>query len=674
MTTNLKIGYPDIPFNATSLLVTDSYSADENNVITGARSIISRATTDVAWTNEFEFASTSTSNYFGIAKASLLKKAGVTSVLLRGSSASYYTPEDVGFPVFWLDSTKFITRDETTYKVSEVLERSTYTDSYVQATTGTQPILTRADNKSNLIYYSEEIDNAAWTKTGVTITANLFADPLGISSIASVDTVIASAGAGNHYVAEISPTLGAGQTGLTYRLSAYLQYGNHQYVQILESGDGTVRTATVDLASGTISAGSGILTSSIEALGSYRYRATITFTRTTNNNLTIAIGFDNTSNSSSIASFTATGAEFFDLWGVQLNEVDADATYLKTTDKQEYQGVNGNRSLRFFGAQSLDYNLGGTPSQVDITSDLSIYAVIKPKNTNTATNYVILSCETLSASGYIFRIDPNAGNFDPVFRTSQAGANTFIRGTAGSVTINTTQILGVQRNGATSTHYLNGSSNGSGAVSDPVSATALFQVGTGSGQSFNGNICEILIFNFNLPTLARQAVENYLTSKWITAPVYQNHDLQTTTLGGPDQEDLFTTFTETSSYTHWIVTFESVTPNKRPLSKIYLGTLFDLGRDPNYDMKTTKIYLSESAPDGLLEIELSWSGITNDKRIEFDNKIGIWKRENPVYLYQTYYTGHVYDYNPIHCQLLNYQWEPIENSQNNLKCTFREIR
>lgn len=670
MTTNLQIGYPDIPFNSTSINVSDSYSSEEKNLVTGSRSIVAKAANNITYTNEFEFVATSTANYFALTRAKLLKKAGVTSVILRGSNGSITAPSVVTGAQLWIDATKKVTRDSTTNKATEIFDRTANNYKFEQTTAANQPILTRADNKANWCLYSEQFDNAAWSKASVTVTANNIADPNGTLT---ADKITCSAGNAQHYVGELSPTLGAGIIGKSYRLSVYLKYGNYQYIQILESGDGTIRAATVDLINNTISAGTGVTATSITAIGSGWYRATITFTRTTNNNITLAFAFDNTSGSTSIPTWLAAGTEYVYLWGAQFQESDADTTYLQTTSAQEFQGVNGNRTLRFFGSQSLGYNLGGTPAGLNITTDISIFAVIKPNNADLATNYVICSCESLNASGYIFRIDPVSSNFTPKFRTSQAGANTFAAGTTSSIALNTTQLLGAQRNGGTTTHYLNGSANGSGAVSNPVAPTALFQIGAGSGQLFSGNICEIIIFNSNLGTTDRQKIEAYLTGKWITAPAYQNHDLQTTTLQGVNQEDLFASFNTTSSYPYWAVTFESLTANKRPLSKIYIGNLFDLGRDPNYDMKTNRSYVSEDAPQGAFEFDLSWTGITNTIRNSFESKIGKWRRENPIYLYQTSYTGHVFSYNPIMVQLVKYEWEPKENSMSNLRATFREV-
>jgi len=132
------------------------------------------------------------------------------------------------------------------------------------------PLGVRAETAfTNLLLYSDEIDNAAWTKMRTTVTANAAVAPDGTTT---ADKVVESVTAGASYVAS-SFTF----TAQAYVGSVFLKAGEKTQVrlQITDTG-GVVSGAdvTVDLVSGAVSSGTG----TIQDCGNGWHRVSVTGT------------------------------------------------------------------------------------------------------------------------------------------------------------------------------------------------------------------------------------------------------------------------------------------------------------------------------------------------------------------------------------------------------------
>lgn len=65
------------------------------------------------------------------------------------------------------------------------------------------------------------------------------------------------------------------------------------------------------------------------------------------------------------------------------------------------------------------------------------------------------------------------------------------------------------------TGYVNGSQVCQGSIFSSFNGSAYAYIGSSSNYNFQGSIQEIIIYNSNLNNTQRQAIEAYLTSKWI---------------------------------------------------------------------------------------------------------------------------------------------------------------
>lgn len=140
--------------------------------------------------------------------------------------------------------------------------------------------------------------------------------------------------------------------------------------------------------------------------------------------------------------------------------------------------------------------------------------------------------------------------------------------------------------------------------------------------------------------------------------------LSSITLTGGQGRDYITTFAETTAYRYWIIEFVG-TSTTRPLSKIYLGKLFDLGRDPQFSREVSSERSEKEIYEGA-KLSLSYNGITTTKRQDFEDKIGDYSDTNDVLLYANSYTAVMLGTSLMSCAINNYSFEAKGAKQNDL--------
>ena len=183
--------------------------------------------------------------------------------------------------------------------------------------------------RTNLCLQSEVLDNASWTKTRSTITANAVASPDGNTT---ADKIVedATAGASHQISQDITATADA-----NYAISMFFKAGERSWVRLLASngansfgryfniGTGALGTATV--------AGTGAnVTSSIVAYANGWYKCTIVGSvGSAVTTITLSVQMANADNG---ASYNGDGASGLYAWGAQFeNNVSFASSYIPTT-------------------------------------------------------------------------------------------------------------------------------------------------------------------------------------------------------------------------------------------------------------------------------------------------------------------------------------------------------
>lgn len=179
------------------------------------------------------------------------------------------------------------------------------------------------EQRTNLLTYSEQFDNAAWTKGGATIGANVAVSPDGT---ASADKLIEDTSVSTSHRALRSF---AAITNAVYTYSVFLKKDTRTWA-CLNLFDGTnTWSAFFNLATGAVGTISGTgTTAKIESVGSDWFRCSVTATGAFTQAVTSLATGDNGN------IYTGDGTSGIYIWGAQLEVGSFPTSYIPTTTAQ----------------------------------------------------------------------------------------------------------------------------------------------------------------------------------------------------------------------------------------------------------------------------------------------------------------------------------------------------
>jgi hypothetical protein len=186
------------------------------------------------------------------------------------------------------------------------------------------PRLILEPQRSNLALWSENFDNAAWTKIRCTVTANTLVSPDGNTN---ADTLVADVGTNTSYGVDSAILTGTG----IFTASVFAKKGNSNWMYIRQgssAGGTTLVRAWFDLNNGTIGSTSpAAISHKIEDYGNGWYRCSMTFEVLSGGvprpQFRISTGDE-------VVSFDSDGTQSINLWGAQCEAGAYGTSYVKT--------------------------------------------------------------------------------------------------------------------------------------------------------------------------------------------------------------------------------------------------------------------------------------------------------------------------------------------------------
>ena len=201
----------------------------------------------------------------------------------------------------------------------------------------------------NLFTYSEQFDNAAWTKINATVTANATTAPNGMLT---ADKLIATAVSGLHLALQ---TPAGSISGANFTTSIFVKASGLSRITLLnnQGGGGIV---DYNLTTGTFTLTSGV-SASIQSLDNGWYRCTMTFIPNTTGTFNLQVRL---ADSSGNTTFTGNAVDGVFLWGFQVEQGTTATEYFPTTTR--------------LNIPRIDYTNGSCPS-----------LLVEPQRTNLCT-------------------------------------------------------------------------------------------------------------------------------------------------------------------------------------------------------------------------------------------------------------------------------------------------
>lgn len=203
------------------------------------------------------------------------------------------------------------------------------------------------EQRTNLLQWSEQFNDAAWAKAQATVTANSAIAPDGTTT---ADTLLDTAVSNIHY---ISQTVTGSPSGVTYTVSAYLKASTLSYATIglsdISSGS-LYAVAVFNLSSGAVAtsgaagAGYSVTSSSITSVGNGWYRCVATVVAGTSVAfLKTVVGCNKTGvitgSAGGFESYLGNGSGIY-LWGAQLEAGAFPTSYVPTVASQSTRAAD----------------------------------------------------------------------------------------------------------------------------------------------------------------------------------------------------------------------------------------------------------------------------------------------------------------------------------------------
>ena len=251
------------------------------------------------------------------------------------------------------------------------------------------PSLLLEPQRTNLALYSEQMDNAAWTKLNGTVSANQAEAPDGTIS---ADLFYPTTSGADRLLAQPK----TGTIGQTFTSSAFVKSSGVDWVLFYAANLGACWFNASTGVFGTV--GSGVTASVLGQVNGF-WRISLTAT-IANTNVYFYIG---TANANGTNTITKNGTDGILVWGAQVELGSYATSYIPTTSAAVTRNAD---AISKTGISSL---IGQTEGTIYLEADIQ-------KHNNTDFYIAISNGSTLAEAIYLQQ--PSSGNLNILFRTS----------------------------------------------------------------------------------------------------------------------------------------------------------------------------------------------------------------------------------------------------------------
>jgi hypothetical protein len=147
----------------------------------------------------------------------------------------------------------------------------------------------------------------------------------------------------------------------------------------------------------------------------------------------------------------------------------------------------------------------------------------------------------------------------------------------------------------------------------------------------------------------------------------------TQTLYGPNGDDFIDSFTASTFFRYWFANYNSTAASLFPHAKLFFGTAFDPGRDPNAPATITRIKMGGAQIRPAYSFDITWEGLAYSKAIEMYLKFYRTRRFIPLVLFTTSWHDILMGHRAIFCRLTDMSMPPRVTDFCDVSATFEEM-
>ena len=357
------------------------------------------------------------------------------------------------------------------------------------------------EQRTNLVTYSQQFDDAAWSKSLGTVTANATASPDGTTN---ADAFIESASAGQHFVSQ--PTGSTATGSFTFSVFVKANGRNGINLWIRDGGAGFIAEAFFNLSAGTatvsgmlLQAGWSAPSATIQTFANGWYRCVLTATAdatlTQAKNVFVRLNDGTGSN----PSYTGNGTSGIYLYGAQIEVGSFATSYIPTvastvTRNADAATMTGTNFSSWFNPTSFtiitDFDVLNYPAGVGYIGGTFGFGTSSPRVKNGI----------------------GSASDRPIQTQFFDGVNNILvrAGTFGDLTANVSVKHAVAFSGLEAAATYNGLAVNTGTSATPISLSAITRAVIGNlpdtNAYLNGHIRQIAYYNTRLPNAQLQTL------------------------------------------------------------------------------------------------------------------------------------------------------------------------
>jgi hypothetical protein len=171
--------------------------------------------------------------------------------------------------------------------------------------------------------------------------------------------------------------------------------------------------------------------------------------------------------------------------------------------------------------------------------------------------------------------------------------------------------------------------------------------------------------------ISRNSSNTYGTSTFVV----DENPFNSSDLVGPGGDDYIKVFTETAAFQYWWCNLLGAVTSFYPFSKLFFGKSLDLDRDPDEDggFVTTRTRPVGGQRRAAYAFDVTWSGVSYAKAVQFYQQVVLRRRYQPVVLYTTDYHELLNNARCVLCRVTEASMPPRALDYCDLTARFEEL-